>query len=99
MGVRRREQGARTQSVKKSLTPTFNFVETFSFDRKKRSTERFFNYKRCVTAVTEPTGWFGGEETLLGRAEFKLAPLPTESRWEAEVPLKMDGQFNEQGNP
>ena len=90
---------ARTQSVKRSQTPTWNLVERFTFDRKRKATLSFFKFKRCVIDVmAEPQSWFGGEDTLLGRAEFKLRPLLTESKWQGDVPLKLDGVFNEAGN-
>ena len=79
----------RTESVRRSLTPTYNHCATFQFDRTKKATISFFKFKRCVIEVmAEPTGWFGGGESeLLGRAELKLKPLLDGARWGGELPL------------
>ena len=69
------------------------------FSLRRSRLTRSLHYVTHGTYVTqEPTGWFGGEPSVIGRAELKLKPLLTAARWTGDVQIKRDGVFDETGS-
>ena len=70
---------------------TWESAHKLKFERNRRETHRFFERRRATIDVyAVPSAFsrvFGAEDTLLGRAEVKLAQLMTAGSFETDVPL------------